>query len=139
MIRAKYPNYPQLIPSEYKKVFTFDTKILTDSLDRIAILAGQEIGSGNMLVKIKMNQNGQALISADAKDIGSANESIPVVFDCESLDIAFNVRYLLEGLKVISSQKVLLKCNDPITPAILVPEDNKDSFTYLVMPVQVGS
>ena len=138
-LEGKYPNYPQLIPPEYKKVFTFDTKIFTDSLERIAILAGQEIGSGNMLVKIKINQNGQALISADAKDIGSANESIPVVFDCESLDIAFNVRYLLEGLKVISSQKVLLKCNDPITPAILVPEDNKDSFTYLVMPVQVGS
>ena len=91
-----------------------------------------------MLIKIKIDENGMALISADAKDIGSANESIPVLFKGESFEIAFNVRYLLEGLKVISSEKVLLKCNDAKSPAVLFPEDNIDSFRYLVMPVQVG-
>ena len=80
-----------------------------------------------------------ALISADAQDIGSASESIPVSFRGEKFDIAFNVRYLLEGLKVISSQNVILKCNQATTPAVLVPEDNIHSFTYLVMPVQVRS
>ena len=137
-LEGKYPNYSQLIPSEYSRIFTFETKILINSLERIAVLAGQEVGSGNMLIKIKIDENGMALISADAKDIGSANESIPVLFKGESFEIAFNVRYLLEGLKVISSEKVLLKCNDAKSPAVLFPEDNIDSFRYLVMPVQVG-
>ena len=57
----------------------------------------------------------------------------------ENFDIAFNVRYLLEGLKIIASENVLLKCNLPTTPAVFVPEDNLNSFTYLVMPVQVRS
>ena len=57
----------------------------------------------------------------------------------ENFDIAFNVRYLLEGLKVIASENVLLKCNIATTPAVFVPEDNLNSFTYLVMPVQVRS
>ena len=44
-----------------------------------------------------------------------------------------------EGLKVMSSENVIFKCNLPTTPAVLVPEDNINSFTYLVMPVQVRS
>ena len=63
----------------------------------------------------------------------------PAISDGENFDIAFNVRYLLEGLKVIASENVLLKCNLATTPAVFVPEDNLNSFTYLVMPVQVRS
>ena len=91
------------------------------------------------VVKIKLDDAGLASISADAQDIGNANESIPVSNSGENFDIAFNVRYLLEGLKVIASENVLLKCNLATTPAVFVPEDNLNSFTYLVMPVQVRS
>ena len=91
------------------------------------------------VVKIKMDDSDLASISADAQDIGNANESIPVSYAGENFDIAFNVRYLLEGLKVIDCENVLLKCNLATTPAVFVPEDNLNSFTYLVMPVQVRS
>tara|TARA_Y100001935_G_scaffold238030_1_gene224032 strand:- start:3320 stop:4486 length:1167 start_codon:yes stop_codon:yes gene_type:complete len=134
-LEGNYPNYSQLIPDSFSKTFKFETKGLIDSLERIAVLADQQ----SSVVKIKVNEDNFALISADAQDIGNANESLPVSFSGEKIEIAFNVRYLLEGLRVISSEYVLLKCNNPTTPAILVPEDNKLSFTYLVMPVQVRS
>ena len=134
-LEGTYPNYSQLIPDSFSKVFTFNTKELIDSLERIAVLADQQ----SSVVKIKLNNSDLALISADAQDIGNANESIPVSYAGENFDIAFNVRYLLEGLKVIASENVLLKCNLATTPAVFVPEDNLNSFTYLVMPVQVRS
>ena len=134
-LEGDYPNYSQLIPDNFSKLFIFNTKKLTDALERIAVLADQQ----SSVVKIKLDENNLALISADAQDIGSANESIPVSYSGENFDIAFNVRYLLEGLKVISSQNVVLKCNLSTTPAVFVPEDNINSFTYLVMPVQVRS
>ena len=134
-LEGNYPNYSQLIPDSFSKTFKFETKGLIDSLERIAVLADQQ----SSVVKIKVNEDNFALISADAQDIGNANESLPVSFSGEKIEIAFNVRYLLEGLRVISSEYILLKCNNPTTPAILVPEDNKLSFTYLVMPVQVRS
>ena len=40
---------------------------------------------------------------------------------------------------MIASENVILKCNLATTPAVLVPEDNLNSFTYLVMPVQIRS
>ena len=134
-LEGEYPNYSQLIPDNFEKLFIFNKKQLTDALERIAVLADQQ----SSVVKIKLDGNNLALISADAQDIGSANESIPVSYSGENFDIAFNVRYLLEGLKVISCENVVLKCNLSTTPAVFVPEDNINSFTYLVMPVQVRS
>ena len=90
-------------------------------------------------MKIKLDNSDLASISADAQDIGSAYESIPVSYSGEDFDIAFNVKYLLEGLKIITCENVLVKCNLATTPAVFVPEDNLNSFTYLVMPVQVRS
>ncbi len=134
-LEGNYPNYSQLIPDSFSKEFKFETRGLIDSLERIAVLADQQ----SSVVKIKFDEDNFAFISADAQDIGNANESLPVSFTGEKIEIAFNVKYLLEGLRVISSEYVLLKCNNPTTPAILVPEDNKLSFTYLVMPVQIRS
>ncbi len=134
-LEGSYPNYSQLIPDEFTKLFTFNTKKIIESLERIAVLADQQ----SSVVKIKLEEKNLALISANAQDIGNASELVPVSFDFDQFEIAFNVRYLLEGLKVISSDNVIFKCTLPTTPAVLVPEDNINSFTYLVMPVQVRS
>ena len=134
-LEGTYPNYSQLIPDTFSKILTFNTKKLIDALERIAVLADQQ----SSVVKIKLDNKDLASISADAQDIGNANETIAVSYSGENFDIAFNVRYLLEGLKVITCENVILKCNLPTTPAVFVPEDNLNSFTYLVMPVQVRS
>ena len=133
-LEGSYPNYSQLIPDNFSKIFKFERNLIINSLERIAVLADQQ----SSVVKININDDNFASISADAQDIGNARELLPVSFNCDQIDIAFNVRYLLEGLRVISSENILLKCNLPNTPAVLVP-DNENSFTYLVMPVQVRS
>ena len=134
-LEGNYPNYSQLIPDTFSKTFNFNTQKLIEALERIAVLDDQQ----SSVVKFKFDNNELASISADAQDIGNANEYISVSYSGENFDIAFNVRYILEGLKVIASEKVLLKCNLATTPAVFVPEDNLNSFTYLVMPVQVRS
>ncbi|WP_413682402.1 DNA polymerase III subunit beta [Prochlorococcus sp. MIT 9321] len=134
-LEGNYPNYSQLIPDTFSKILNFNTKRLIEALERIAVLADQQ----SSVVKFKLDNTDLASISADAQDIGNANESIPVSYSGDDFEIAFNVRYLLEGLKVITSENVILKCNLATTPAVFVPEDNLNSFTYLVMPVQVRS
>ena len=131
-LEGSYPNYSQLIPDSFSKIFKFERNSLINSLERIAVLADQQ----SSVVKININDDKFASISADAQDIGNAKESLPVSFNGDQIEIAFNVRYLLEGLRVISSENILLKCNLPTTPAVVVPDDDS-SYTYLVMPVQV--
>jgi len=133
-LEGSYPNYSQLIPDAFSRIFKFERNSLINSLERIAVLADQQ----SSVVKININDDQFASISADAQDIGNANELLPVSFNGDRIEIAFNVRYLLEGLRVISSENILLKCNLPTTPAVVVPDDDS-SYTYLVMPVQVRS
>ena len=71
------------------------------------------------------------------RDIGTGFESLPVSFEGESFQIAFNVRYLLDGLKVIDSSLIRLSCNAPTTPAVFTPINSDVKFTYLVMPIQI--
>ena len=130
-----YPNYRQLIPDSFSRQLQVDRRALIAALERVAVLADQH----NNVVKIVSDPlAGQLLISADAQDVGSGSESLAAVVSGEAIQIAFNVRYLIDGLKAIAADQVELHCNAPTTPVILVPVA-EPGFTYLVMPVQIRS
>ena len=136
ILEGLYPNYNQLIPDSYSNFLEFDRKSFISSLERIAVLADQH----NNVIKITKEKNSDLVdITADAQDVGSGLESIPVKFNGESIQIAFNVRYLLEGLKVFEGNTISLRCNSPTTPAIFSPSNTDNSFIYHVMPVQIRS
>ncbi len=131
-----YPNYKQLIPDEFQYTLELDRKNFILALDRISVLAEQH----NNVIKISTNKKESVLnITAEAQDLGSGFESIPIKFDSDDIEIAFNSRYLLEGLKIIDTDIILLKFNAPTTPAIFTPSDDDKQFIYLVMPVQIRS
>ena len=135
-LEGVYPNYKQLIPEDFSKSITLDRKLFISALERIAVLADQH----NNVVKLISEPTSQQIkITADAQDVGSGSEAISAIFEGESIHIAFNVRYLLDGLKAIESDQIKLCCNAPTTPAILTPLDTSHGFTYLVMPIQVRS
>ena len=79
-LEGNYPNYSQLIPDTFSKVFSFNTKKFIDALERIAVVADQQ----SSVVKIKIDDTELASISADAQDIGNANELIPVSYSGEN-------------------------------------------------------
>ena len=135
-LEGTYPNYRQLIPDGFSRSLGLDRRSLIAALERIAVLADQH----NNVVKFMTEPDkGMVQISADAQDVGSGSESLPANLSGEALQIAFNVRYLLDGLKAMAVDRVILHCNAPTTPAVLKPEEAADGFTYLVMPVQIRS
>jgi len=135
-IDGTYPNYRQLLPETFNRRLVLDRRAFTASLERVAVLADQH----NNVVKISSDPAaGQVLIRADAQDVGHGSEGVAAVIEGEAIEIAFNVRYLLEGLKAMAADQVVLQCNGPTTPAVLAPVGEDGSFTYLVMPVQIRS
>ena len=135
-LEGTYPNYGQLIPDGFNRTLALDRRGLIDALERIAVLADQH----NNVVKFSSQPDeGVVQISADAQDVGSGSESLPASLTGDAIQIAFNVRYVLDGLKAMGSDRVVLHCNAPTTPAVLKPEGDSEAFTYLVMPVQIRS
>ena len=133
-LEGSYPNYSQLLPDSFQNELEFDRKEFIASLERIAVLADQH----NNVIKVNIDSSSNLIrISTDAQDIGTGSESLPVSFKGESFQIAFNARYLLDGLKIIESNLIKLRCNSPTTPAVFSPINSDVDFTYLVMPIQI--
>lgn len=133
-LEGTYPNYAQLIPESFQRRIVIDRRGFIAALERVAVLADPH----NNVVKISVEPDqDRVVIRADAQDLGRGSESLAATISGEEIEIAFNVRYLLEGLKAMGVDQVVLQCNAPTTPAVLVPFDDQDAFTYLVMPVQI--
>ena len=104
---------------------------MAEALERVAVLADQH----NSIVRLSI-RDGQLTIRAEIQDLGSGVETLAVGSNTDA-DAAFNVRYLLDGLKVLPTTQVRLSMNAPTAPAILAPVDGDTLQTYLIMPVQV--
>lgn len=133
LLEGQYPNYPQLIPQQFERQVTVDRKQFTSALERIAVLADQR----NNLVKISLDDTQQSLaLSVEAQEVGRGREVLPAQITGEALDIAFNVRYLLDGLKALGTNEVQMQCNSATSPSVLIPLGELQMI-YLVMPVQI--
>lgn len=134
-LEGAYPAYQQLIPKKFDRSVTLERKRLLSSLERVAVLADQK----NNLVKFSLNgDKGQLTLSVESPDLGSAKESMPAEMTGDDTDIAFNVKYLMDGLKALPATHVQMQLNESTQPVIFSPLDGL-KMTYLVMPVQIRS
>jgi DNA polymerase-3 subunit beta len=135
LLEGQYPNYRQLIPRQFSRQMTAERRLFTSALERIAVLADQK----NSIVKLSLDSVKQEIVlSVEAQDVGSGREALPAQISGDDLDIAFNVRYLLEGLKALNTTEVQMQFNTATSPSILTPLGGL-KMTYLVMPVQIRS
>ncbi len=133
LLEGQYPNYRQLLPKQFARQVTLNRRELVSSLERIAVLAGQK----NDIIKMSLKSADQLVsLSVEAQEVGSGQEDLQAQISGEDLDIAFNVRYLLDGLKAFESNEVQLQCNAATSPAVILPL-GEIKMTYLVMPVQI--
>jgi DNA polymerase-3 subunit beta len=132
-LEGQYPNYRQLIPRQFERQVSIDRRQLLNALERISVLADQK----NNLVKFTIDSvNQQMSLSVETKDVGSGRESMSAQVSGDDIEIAFNVKYLMDGLKAIPTSDIQIQMNAPTTPVILTPLGGL-KMTYLVMPVQI--
>ncbi len=135
LLEGQYPNYRQLIPRQFTRQMTVERRLFVGTLERIGVLADQK----NSIVKLTLDgAKQQIVLSVEAQDVGNGREAIPAQISGEDLEIAFNVRYLLEGLKAFNTTDVQMQFNAATSPSVLNPVGGM-KMTYLVMPVQVRS
>ncbi len=133
-LEGVYPAYQQLIPLQFINQINIDRREFVGALERIAILASQK----NDIVKCVIDSVNQNIsLSVEAADVGNAVESISAQISAdEPGELAFNVKYLLEGLKVFNTSEIQMQLNEATSPVILTPVGGFQ-MTYLVMPVQI--
>ncbi|MDP9325596.1 MAG: DNA polymerase III subunit beta [Candidatus Dormibacteraeota bacterium] len=132
LIEGTYPNYSQVIPEQSNTTITVAAKELLERTRGVAIFARD---SANV-VRIK-TEAGEIAISANTSEVGSSEASVSAEIDGADIQIAFNSRYLLDVLALVSTEKVTLGFNGPLSPGVVKPA-GKDDYTYVIMPVRVA-
>jgi DNA polymerase-3 subunit beta len=131
LLDGQYPKYNQLIPAENKIVAFANKKAFIDSLERTAVMANERTN----IVKLVFDKNNLSL-AAQTPDVGDSKDTMDIHYDGDTLNIAFNYKYVIDALKVIESDDVRMETNGPLSPTIFKGKE-ENGYLCLVMPVQV--
>ncbi len=130
LIEGTFPNYRQLIPETYPNRLTIERDALLEAIDRASLVAEDHI-------PIRMNmQEGGVELSVTRQDVGGEIEHVVADYQGEEMTIAFNSRYLNDGVGAVDSDTVVLDMLDPLKPGVIRGADD-DDFLYLLMPVRL--
>ncbi len=128
-----YPAYHQLIPKQFSRAMSLERKRLINSIERVAVLADQK----NNIVRFSIDNTEQTLnLSVETREVGSGKEAMSAQISGDNLEIAFNIKYLLDGLKALPTNEIQMQLNDGNQPVIITPLGGL-KMTYLIMPVQI--
>jgi DNA polymerase-3 subunit beta len=76
------------------------------------------------------------VVSSSNPDVGEAREELAVEYKGGQLTLGFNARYLIDVLGAITSEKVILELQDPLSP-VLLRESEKDNYKCVIMPMRI--
>ncbi len=133
LLEGKFINYTSLLPQEHKLLVKVDRSKLQNSIERASLMGKDENGNTNL---VKLNFTQDNLIISSNSQLGKVREEIAIKLQGEEIKIAFNSRYLIDVLKNIESEEVIMKMTSGITPCV-IEEDNNDNAKYLVLPVRL--
>ncbi len=131
LLSGKFPEYGQLLPDKTEHNIIVKKGKILDVVRRIA-----SISQDNIPVKLTI-EKGKIRVSMSVKEVGSSSEDFEVSYGVESIEIAFNPEFLIDGINIMEGSNVIFSINDPLKPILIKPEKS-DSIIYLLMPIRVS-
>jgi DNA polymerase-3 subunit beta len=131
LVEGKFPDYAKVVPSNNPKTFIIDRNELMQALSRAAILTTDKFKGVRWVLS-----NGALKVSSTNTDQEEALEEIEIEYEGESLDIGFNVTYLLDVLTNLKAEKIRISLGDALGSALITLPDS-DRFKYVVMPMRI--
>ena len=131
LIDGKFPDYERVIPATLKNSLELGRTALLQSMVRAAILTNEKFRG----VRLVLQGNSLKVMAANAEQ-EEAQEELEVEYAGDSLDVGFNVGYVLDVLNNVSSDTVTLNFNDANSSALITVPGN-DRFKYVVMPMRI--
>ncbi|MGB0465936.1 MAG: DNA polymerase III subunit beta [Pontibacterium sp.] len=131
LVDGKFPDYQRVIPSNGDKVMLGDRQELRQVFSRIAILSNEKYRG----VRLSLS-SGFLQVMANNPEQEEAEETVAVDYQGDSVEIGFNVNYLLDVLSILTTDVVRLTLSDPNSSA-LVQSFDEDGTLYVVMPMRM--
>ncbi len=131
LLDGEYIKYNQLFAGSHSLEVKVDKAMLKSSLERTELISREVKRSP---VKLQMTED--KIIITSNTDSGNFYEEINAEIIGEGIEIGFNPKYLLDVLKVIDDEKVVINFNNSLSPCIIKEESNSN-YKYLVLPLRI--
>lgn len=127
LIEGKFPKYSQFIPGVFEKVVEVDKAVFLGAIKRAGLVSST--------VKMSIKRNNITLMS-ESREVGEGKEDVEASYEGEEMEIAFNGRFLEDGLTSLEGERAQLVLSEPLKPGV-VKEKEKDDFMYIIMPIRL--
>ncbi|MBG0826975.1 DNA polymerase III subunit beta [Planomonospora sp. ID67723] len=138
LLDPEFPKYRSLLPTEFSARADLPVGSFVEAVKRVALVAER-----NTPIRMAF-RDGEVVLEAGSGDEAQAVEVLPVDFEGDDINIAFNHQFLLEGLGAIDSDVARLQMTTSTKPAILtggkpVEDGGVPDYRYLIMPIRLSS
>ena len=131
LIDGEFPNYRQILPKGHRVRLLVERERLQHAVRRIALMAHERSRGFRFVLS-----EGQVDLSASNPDLGEAREMLPVEYQGERFETAFNARYLLDVLGSMTAQGSRARAVRRAQPRSFRPADDPDEIA-VIMPMRL--
>ncbi|CUU45096.1 DNA polymerase III subunit beta [Clostridium beijerinckii] len=131
LLEGKFINYKSLLPQEHKLFVNVNRQELQNAIERASLMAKD--GNTN-LIKLDLHQDN--LVITSNSQLGKVRDEISIKLQGDEIEIAFNSKYLLDVLKNMEDNEVVMKMTSGISPCV-IEENSNENAKYLVLPVRL--
>jgi DNA polymerase III subunit beta len=131
LVEGKFPDYNRVIPKNHKNSITLGRSALLATLQRTAILTSDKFKG----VRLNIDPGTLRVASNNAEQEEAVDE-LDIDYAGDSIEIGFNVTYLIDALTNMGQDMVTLELSDGNSSALFTIPDNV-TFKYVVMPMRI--
>ena len=131
-LEGEFLNYKKSIPTDFNISVYVDVTEFTRVIDRVSLITDDRMKTPMKFVFGK----DEIFINCETA-LGRAEDIYHSEGDGKNLEIGFNNRYVSDALKAAPADRAVLKLNTGSSPCVLTPEDENDSFLYMILPVRL--
>ena len=131
LIDGRYPDYTKVIPHSQSKLIHLPRESFRETLGRVAILSSEKYRG------VRLSLSNKTLhVTAHNPEQEEAQEEISADYTGESMEIGFNVNYMIEAISALNSEQVIFGLNDPNSSCTLTAPDARYP-QYVIMPMRL--
>lgn len=131
LIDGRFPDYDRVLPKGGDKDLLVNRDALRHALSRASILSNEKYRGIRLLIQAKGLK-----IQAHNPEQEEAEDELEIPYEGESLEIGFNVNYLIDVLNTVKDENVVITLKDSNSSALIKGENTEDA-QYVVMPMRL--
>jgi len=132
LIDGEFPDYKEIIPKEFKTKAIIKKEDFLEQLKLALVFGGK---NNEVKLKFSPKESKIEIFSTDQK-IGQSKSYLEAEISGKDLEIVFNAKFLIDGVKGIDSEKLTFSLIDEENPAMIKPHEEKEDYFYILMPIK---